>query len=160
MFDEKDRSSRDGREKSPLADDLQIMADTSSETIREKEDIVSDTPQSGAVKYEPIRWSEDNLVMFNGGYAWTSLILYGQPEHICLGKENEVKAVLSGEKPISDIRSHKRAAAFIRIFEIREEINGTDTGAGGLERRRPIRTIRYRQKNARLPKDRKRIPGR
>lgn len=114
--------------------------------------------QDETTKYEPTRWSEDNLVMFLDGRAWTSLVLDGRPEHICLGKENEVKAVLSGEKPINGTWAYRQAAALTRILQLREETNGADTRAGGLERNRHIRTIRHRPKNTRLSQGRKKIP--
>lgn len=117
-------------------------------------EVIQDEP----IRYEPIRWSQDNLVMFLDGYAWTSLILDGRADHIGLGKEDEVKAILSGEKPINDSFSPRQAAALARILQLREEISGANTRSGGLERSRPIRTLRHRPKNTRLSKGRKRIP--
>lgn len=107
---------------------------------------------------EPIRWSEDSLVMFSDGYAWTSLMLDCPVKQICLGKEDEAKAVLSGAEPIGQNFTDRQAAALTRILELREETNGGDTGSGGLERSRAVRTFGNRPKDTRLFTARKRVP--
>lgn len=109
-------------------------------------------------EYEPIRWSEDNLVMFFDGYAYTAVRLDGHVEHVRLGKEDDVKAMLSGTKPITEAETDRQVRALARILEIREESDGADIGSGSLERRRSIRSVRDRSKNARLSQGRKRIP--
>lgn len=112
-------------------------------------------------EYKPIRWSEDNLVMFLDGYGWTSLVLDGRAEHVCLGKEDNVKKIFAGEKPVSEASSLQRERALIRIMEIREVQNARTTKTRGrrFERRRPLRYFRHRQQDARRPKKRTTIPS-
>ena len=109
------------------------------------------------VKYKPIQWCEDSLVMYNEGQAWTSVIIDGQPKHCHLGREADVKAILRGDMPISDKCSYKRQMALARILKIKEEINGRQVGGDSLERSNTNGTSRGRQKDPNFSKARKKI---
>lgn len=114
--------------------------------------------QETAQEQKPITWSKDGLVMFLDGYAWTSLILNGHLEHICLGKEDNVRAILTGEKPITEAGSLKREQAFIRIFEIREEIGEPTVAGTGVQRTGFVRPARHQRKAVEQAKTRKGVP--
>ena len=109
------------------------------------------------VNYQPITWCEDNLVMYNEGQAWTSVIIDGQPEHVHLGQEVDVKVIISGNMPISDTCSYKRYQALKRIIQLKEEINGRQVGGDSLERCNTNGTSRSRQKDPNFSKARKKI---
>ena len=109
------------------------------------------------VKYQPITWCEDNLVMYNEGQAWTSVIIDGQPEHCHLGDEATVKSIIRGETAISDKCSYKRQMALARILTIKEEINGRQVRGDSLERSNINGTSRGRQKDPNFSKARKKI---
>ena len=119
-------------------------------------------------KYEPVRWTEDNLVMFLDGWAWASELVEKEAKPpaercwdvfpICLGRKDDIIPILKGEKPIPDDMSPRRIAVIKKILEVTEDERELDARAGNLERGRPLRAIRDRSKNARLSQDRKRIP--
>lgn len=112
------------------------------------------------VKYKPIQWCEDNLVMYNDGQAWTSVIIDGQSEHCHLGKEADVRAILSGSMPITDTYSYKRQMALVRVLEIKEEINAKRVREDGMERGGNNGAAGSKQANTRLPQNRKRATRR
>ena len=112
------------------------------------------------VKYQPTTWCKDNLVVYNEGHAWTSVIIDGQPEHCHLGKETDVKAFLSGAMPISETCSYKRQLALARILELKEVISGRETGGAGMERNGSNGISRGKQKDLRLSTARKRTTRR
>jgi len=99
--------------------------------------------------YDPITWSEDNLVMFLDGYGWTAVVLDGHVENICLGREESVKAILIGKKPVSEAGSLRRERAMLRIMEIKGVQNARAAAIGGLrlQRGRSFRTSGNRSKN-------------
>lgn len=113
-------------------------------------------------EYEPIRWSEDNLVMFFDGKAFTALMLDGHVKHICLGKEDDVKAMLAGAKPITEAKPEIRVKALARILEIREEQDARATEARGrsLQRGDNDGTSRRKQSNVGRLKTRSRLSRR
>lgn len=112
------------------------------------------------VKYQPIRWCEDGLVMYNEGQAWTSVMIDGEPQHCHLGDEATVKAILCGEQAISDKCSYKRQMALARVLQIKEVIHGRETGGEGVERSGPNGIFRGKQADIRLPKNRQRATRR
>lgn len=119
-------------------------------------------------EYEPITWSEDNMVMFLDGWAWAEELIEKEAKPpavrrwevvpICLGREDDIRAILKGDKPIPDDMSPRRIAVIKKILEVTGYGRELDTGAGTVERSRAARAFRHRSKNARLSQDRKRIP--
>ena len=103
-------------------------------------------------EHRPTTWSDEGIVCYIGdGHGWTSVMLNSHLTHICLGEEDKVKAILAGERPITDSGSLLRQRAFQRIFEITGGNEGAGTKkAGGRSpfRGRPIGTIRHRQKDS------------
>ena len=112
--------------------------------------------------YEPIRWSEDSLVMFLDGWAWTCLRIDGEVKHVSLGKEDDVKAMLAGAKPITEAKTEIRVKALARILEIREEEDARATEARGrsLQRGDNDGTSRRKQSNVGRLKTRSRLSRR
>ena len=119
-------------------------------------------------EYEPIRWSDDNLVMFVDGWAWANELVEKEakpPEvrrwevvPICLGRKDDIIPMISGEKSIPDDMSPERVAVIRRIQEASEHVRTLDTRTNSLERSRSPRSIGHSAKNARLSKSRKRLP--
>jgi hypothetical protein len=112
---------------------------------------------------KPIAWADDGLICYIDGYGWSSVVLDGHVEHICLGKEEEVKAILAGDKPITEVSSLLCQRAFQRIFRLRrgsEDGGATEVRGRGPIRGRSIGVTRHRQKDAGRPKARQRISRR
>ena len=112
-----------------------------------------------AIKHK-MSWCEDDLVLYNDGQAWTSVIIDGEARHVHLGRESDVRAILKGEKPISDKCSYTRQMALARILQIKEEIHGGETYREGMVGSGVDGISRSKQKNTRLPANRKRATGR
>jgi len=113
---------------------------------------------------KPITWDDTGLVIFLDGYAYTALFLNGHSEadHICLGEEDIVKAILAGQKPITESKGTKQQKALERILETREEKDArpTETRGCGPKRSRPIGVARHKQANPGRSKTRQRLSRR
>lgn len=119
-------------------------------------------------QYEPITWSEGNMVMFLDGWAWANEFVEMEAKppavrcwdvrSICLGRKDDIIPILKGEKPILEDMSPRQIAVLEKILEVNGHGRELDTRAGGLERNRTVGVIRNRPKNARLSKGRKRVP--
>ena len=89
---------------------------------------VEEEPQQVAKKKERARrsyWSNDEQVFFTGGYSWGLRLVEVatkdgrrcfKVEHICLGREEEVLAVLDG-KPMSDTLTPIQRSVMTKIVE-------------------------------------------
>ena len=105
------------------------------------------------VKNSRAEWSEDGQVFFCDGHAWG---LEDNLNTICLGKSDEVKAILKGEKPIPDNMHTRRKAVLEQI--LRESGNGTESteiGRRSLQRGGHAGTSRHREKHIRHSAKRK-----
>ena len=119
-------------------------------------------------EYEPVTWSEDNMVMFLDGWAWANELVEIEAKPpavrcwdvrgICLGRKDDIIPILKGEKPIPEDMSPRKVAVIKKILEVNGHGRELDTGASGLERSRPARLIGNRSKNTRLSQGRKRVP--
>ena len=64
------------------------------------------------IREKPISWDDTGLVMFLDGGAYTTLYdKAGQDIHIYLGREEDVKAILAGQKPITEAKGTKQQMA-------------------------------------------------
>ena len=111
---------------------------------------------------KPIAWDDTGPVMFLDGYGWTALPMNGRVEHICLGKEDDVKAILSGQKPVTEARGRKEQTALNMILETEEDHDARPTKARGRnpKRSRLIGVTRHKQTNPGRAKARKGLPRR
>ena len=115
------------------------------------------TPEAEAPGFKPITWSQDGLIMFLDGWAWSALVLDGRVRQVCLGKEDDVRAVLAGARPLADVGGERQAMALASILRLKEETDGAGPEANGLERGRSPGAVRDRPKNTRLSESRKRV---
>ena len=111
---------------------------------------------------KPITWDDTGLVMFLDGYGWTALPMNGRVEHVCLGKEDDVKAILSGQKPITEARGEREQMALREILDTKEDLDARPTEARGRnpKRKRLTGVIRHKQTNPGRSKVRQRLPHR
>ena len=115
-------------------------------------------------------WSEDGQVFFNDGQAWaTELVEADTTESrkhsavfpLYLGREEEILAILRGEKAIPKDIHHRRRAVLNSILEV-SQIGRAEVanGAFGLQRGGHARATGHRQKDIRRLKAREGLPGR
>ena len=99
-------------------------------------------------------WSKDGQFFFTGGYGWGVYlqeveVVDGRKrydvKHVCLGKEEEVLAILNGE-PMPDTLTEIQREVLTKI--VGKESDGrseTTPRAPRLPRSRPVRSLGYRK---------------
>lgn len=109
----------------------------------------------------PSYWSQCGNVHFVDGWAWGTELIEKEPtppalrcwecQPICLGQEEEILAILKGDKPIPEDMQPRRRAVLEEILEgNRNERHQTTPRASRLQRGGHTRTHGSRQKDLRL----------
>lgn len=117
-------------------------------------------------KYKPVTWSEDGSVMFLDGKAWATEYIEKRPQPpavrawatipICLGDEDEVRAILSGGT-IPDIMPSRQVTVLAEILERMDDDRDSGFGERGVERRGTTAIAQYKKEHAKLRKVGKRV---
>lgn len=103
------------------------------------------------------RWSDCKQIFFHHGQGY---VVDSNLQTICLGKEEDIKAALiSGQIKEGLLpRARDLLRSIIENREIKQDGDTTSSRPRGIQRTRPAKSTRNRQKNTRRFKARQRVP--